>query len=500
MFCEKCGEKLEPQMIFCTACGAKVPQPEPVEETMLPLDSDNIQTEAVEVSLQSAEETLPELELEPESAPAQADTAPAEPEPVVIEPEPEILVPQTVVVEPAPAVPQPVAEQPAPIVPQPVVTPPAPAPAPTPKKEKRKKPHIVLRILLQFLSFVLCIVLAASLVATVVLADLNHLTSEGGIKQLVNAVLTPNSGPQRITPAIGAAGVHLDEASANPGFTIPNIDLDDIPEDLLNGGATEENISGLIDWIYEELQEASEEPLPITKEQVEEFVAESTVSEYVAEKLAGYADDFINGTENTTITTEEIMQLLEENTQLIEETFDVTVTEEVKQSLSKAVEKVVVENDLNTVIRVQVFETVEETIDKSVESMGMGWEDIQAMLQLISSDLVLYIAMGTCLVLMLLLCLLNFYNVPAGLTWIAVPSMLMGAILTAPLVVLKAAPELLSGLVPGNVLSIVASFANVLLPIHGAVLALGVGLLFISILWRIIRSAVRRKRRLAAAA
>lgn len=468
MFCEKCGAKLEENASFCSACGEKVVLPEPAEETVLPA-----QTEVAEEAPAATEQEVvaePMCEVEQEPAP--------QPEPVPV------FVPQP---EPVPV-----------FVAQPV---PQPAPKQVKEYKPRRKPHIVLRVLLQFLSFVLCVVLMASLLGTVVLADLNHLMSAGGIKQLLGAVLLPASAPQRVVPVVGALGVNLDDTTTVPGFTIPgDLDLGDIPDDLLTGGSSEENISSIIDWIYEEIEKASEEPLPITKEQIETFVADSTVSDFVADKLAGYADDFINGTENTQITTEEIVKLLDENAELIEQTFEVEITEEVKQQITTSVEQVVEENDLNTVIREQVFESVEQTINDSAAATGMSWEEIQPMLQLICSDAVLYTALGTCLVLMLLLCLLNFYNVPGGLTWIAVPSLLVGAILTAPLAVLQAAPELLVGLVPAQVSSIIASFAGVLLPIHGGVLALGVGMLLISIIWRIIRGSIRRKRLKAAAA
>lgn len=456
MFCEKCGAKLEEQTQFCMECGAKV-LPSELEE---PLPA---APEAEAQAPETVEEPLTEMPAEPENE------VPA--------------VPLTAEDPASEAVPEKESTQP---------------PAKQVKVYKpRKKPHIVLRILLQFLSFVLCVVLTASLLGTVVLADLNHLMSAGGIKQLINAVLVPAAAPSRVAPMVGALGVKADNASPVPGFTIPgDLELDDIPEDLLSG----QDVGSIIDWIYEELDKATEEPLPITKEQVKAFVEESTVSEFVADKLAGYADDFINGTEHTSITSEEIVDLLEENTQLIEKTFKVEITEEVKQQMTESVEKVVAETDLNTVIREQVFESVKETINESTADMGMSWEEIQPMLQLICSDMVLYSAVGTCLVLMLLLCLLNFYNVPAGLTWIAVPSILMGAILTAPLSALQAAPTLLAGAVPEQVASIIGSFAGVLMPIHSGVLLMGLALLVVSILWRAIRSAVRRNRAMAAAA
>ena len=46
----------------------------------------------------------------------------------------------------------------------------------------------------RMMSLILCLVLTVSLVATVVLADLNRVTSAGGIKQLINAVLANATG------------------------------------------------------------------------------------------------------------------------------------------------------------------------------------------------------------------------------------------------------------------------------------------------------------------
>ena len=472
MFCENCGAKLEEDARFCGVCGTKVTLPEPAES-------------------QPAPENGGQLPLEEGTAPAPEAVEP-EPagEPVLSEPVPEPvadLPPQPVVqpvyVEPPQPVAQPVYVEP----PQPVA-----APAKRPYRPK-SKPHIALRIPLQILSFILCLVLAVSLVGTVLLADLNLLMSAGGIKQLINAVLLPTAAPCHVRPAAGALGVHMDDA-AIPEFTIPgDLDISDIPSDLLNG-EDGVNIDGLVDWIYNAVEEATGEPLPVSKDQVQSFIAESTVSDFVSEKLAGYAEDFINGTETTTITTQEILDLLEENQRLMEEKFQVEITPEVKDNLSVSVENAMAETDLNAVIREQVFETVKETIDESMEETGLSWEQLQPMLQTLCSDSLLYIAIGSCLVLMLLLCLLNFYNIPGGMTWSAVPCIFMGGLLTAPLVVLQASPDLFADLMPKAVTGILASFAGVLMPIHSAVLFVGLGLLIVSIIWRAIRGAVRRSR------
>lgn len=484
MFCANCGASLENEALFCPICGEKVTQPQQPEEPVLSTEPEETVPETQPEAL-----AMPELDMEVPQPEAEDAPVPAEPMPELI-PQPPVPAPAEPVPEPAPAEPLP------PVEPLPIAPPVAPQPpvAAKPPVKKPYKPHVLLQIPLQFLSFILTLVLLVSLFATVALADLNHLMSAGGIKQLINAVLIPTSAPHHIRPAVGALGVRLDDASPIPGFTIPgdlDIGLDDIPEDIFAGGGVD--MDGLVDWIYNAVEEATGEPLPITKEQVEEFIAESTVSDFVSEKLAGYAEDFINGTENTSITTEEVLALLDENHTLLEEKFQVEITPEVKENLSSAVEDAMAETDLNTVIREQVFETVQDSIDQTMQGAGMSWEQLQPLLQSICSDATLYTAIGICVALMLLICLLNFYNIPGGLTWIAVPCLLAGTLLTLPLLLMAVAPELLVNVLPAAVSGLLASFAWVLMPFHAAVLIVGFVLLLVSVIWRSIRTSIRRR-------
>lgn len=360
---------------------------------------------------------------------------------------------------------------------------PAPVPeAPKPAKEKkpaRRKPHIALRILLQLLSFVMALVLCVALLGTVVAADLNRLISADGLKSLISAVMNPQPAPQRITGVVGAGGVLLEE----PGFTIPDLEADDIPEDILTGGGSEENISDLVGWLYEQFAGSGGEDLNITEEQVQQFVQASTVAAFMAEKLAGYAQDYISGTANTTITTDEIMGLLEENEALIKETFDIEFSQEAKEELRLSVDKMVVENDLNGTIRQEIFDVMDEVVDDSMEGL-------QELLQLGQSS-TLYTAIGICVAILLILCLLNFYNVPAGLTWASIPCILLGGLLTAALSALSMVGPMLE--LPSAATGVLLSFADLFMPIHSGLLWIGVGMLVISIVWRVIRANVRRK-------
>ena len=353
------------------------------------------------------------------------------------------------------------------------VQPPAPVYSEPPKKARRK-PHIALRIGMQFLSFVLCVILCASLLATVVLADINLLTSSGGIKQIITTLLIPSKAPHIPRPLVAAGGTQID-----PG----QIQLPEGAEDVLASGDT----NAIVDMLYSTMQDMMGEEIPITKEQVQTFVENSTVTDYIADKAAGYAEDILNGTENTQITAEELVNLVEENKALIEETFEVEITEEQMDEIKTNVTTIVEEQDINNTIRTEINKAMDSATSGS-SGTGVPLAQIMQIVRFLSQDTVLYGAIGTCVLLLLLLCGANFYNVPAGLTWAAMPCILIGGILAAPIAGLQLMP---------SVLGEFASFAplvNVLAPIHYAVPITGLVLLIGSIIWRIVRSCIRNSR------
>lgn len=385
----------------------------------------------------------------------------------------------------------------------------SPAPVqPSKPRKQRRKPHILLRILLQLLSFVLSLVLFGTVIVGAVLLDLQYMTSAGGLKRLINAIIAPShsvtavvqpetevvpEGPkEKAGPMLLITG---DTTDPTADTVIGDINMDEIPEDILTGGGTEENVGSLVDWLCDQLipEDSKSE---INKEQVQSFMEKSTVSEFVAKKLTEYADDFINGTENASITAEEIMDLLEKNEEVMKSELNIELTAEQKDQIRQSVQEMVEESDLNTTFREKVNSAASEVLEQSTESLGgLEVEDIQRILRILASGLPTVSVIGAAVVLMLLLCALNYYNVPAGLTWSAIPCILAGLLLSAPIILVKnvvntmdASSEIVSGV--GNIL---VSFVDVFAPIHYGVLILGAALLVISIVWRIIRAAVRSK-------
>jgi DNA-binding transcriptional regulator YhcF (GntR family) len=327
---------------------------------------------------------------------------------------------------------------------------------------------------MQLLSFLLSTVLGIVLIATVLLADMHTLTSSGGIKQIINAVLLPNKAPASLRPMVAAGGTVID-----PG----QIQLPDGAQDAILSGDS----NALVDILYDTMQEMLGEENPITKDQLQTFVENSTVTDFIADKAAGYAEDILSGTENTQITAEELVQLVEENKTVIEETFEIQITEEQMDEIKTNVTTIVEENDINTTIRTEINNAMDSAVSGAAGA-GVPLAEIMQIVRMLSQDTVLYMAIGACVLLLLLLCGTNFYNIPGGLTWAAVPCIFVGGILAAPVAILQLTPSILGEF---------ASFApmiNVLAVNHYAAPIIGLVLLIGSIIWRIVRSCVENNR------
>lgn len=344
-------------------------------------------------------------------------------------------------------------------------------------RHRENRPSLVLRVPLQLLSLIMSLVLTIALLGTALLLDFNRLFSAGGIKQLVSAVFT-SSGSRNsvIRPAAGALGIGM--LAEQDEFQVT------IPEDIFN----DDNSDALVDWLCEMASQAAGESVQINRDQVAEFVEQSTLTDYIADKVAGYTSDFIQETNNTEITVEELKGLLEENRELLEETFQIEFTPELQESIDKTIEKVVEEDNLNEMIHQQVFETIEEAIDSA--DTGVTVQDARSYLQLLTSKGLVWGAVGLCVVLMLLLCAANFYNLPGGLTWSSVSCIVSGLILSIPLAVLQSSPALLTDIlgIPGAITHLLTSFLSVFGLVHYGILILGIVLLLLSIAWRVVRS------------
>lgn len=445
-----------------------------MEDLDLPLE------EAPEMP-QPVPEELPETEPEAPCAPV------SEPEPLPLyDPEPQP--------EPGPVPARDPEPQSAPVL----------APEPEKPKKRRRKPHIALRILLQLLSFLLAWALFVTVLCGVALADLRQITSEAGIKKVVSALLntTAEEAPVTVLPT-PVQGVKLSSDGEDPDATADgtwgeivvdgdgtvsigdgiSIDLGAIPDDILTGGGSDSNVSNLVDWLYDQVESSADADLKFSREELQDFVQESTVADYLSEKLAGFAEDFINGTDSTDFTADEIMDLLKENERLMKKKLDVELSDQQWAEVESAVEQLVEENNIGETVRTKVYDAIDSALEETTGG-EFGREDLQILLQALVSDGLFYGVVAVAVALVALLCLLNYYNVPGGLTWAAMFTLLAGAVVSLPLAL---AQELGALYAEHALAGTLLSFLDVFKPIHYGVLILGGGLLAVSVIWRILR-------------
>lgn len=369
---------------------------------------------------------------------------------------------------------------------------------------KAKKPPFLIRTVFQLVSLIIYIILCVSLLATALLTDIRLLTSSGGIESILQHVL---SSGQDAPPPTTDAGMHSSRLtllssteSSSDDYTIDENGNIIGPDGSILGNVNDpENQQGtqipadiltssdaLTDYLYALAQQMLGEDIPVTAEQLQTFIEESTITEFVAEKASSLVDDVLSGTEVTTITAEDIMALVEENQQLIEETFQVELTDEMKQEISLSVKEALGDEDLAEQLRSEVSETMQEPVPGL---NGMTVSQLLATVQELSQPFVLILACVLCFALMALLWGLNYYNVPKGLRWSASACTTAGTVLAVPVAILQFFPSLLAQQMPetAELLSVFSGAATVLAPVHYGILVLGVALYVFAALWRILK-------------
>ena len=340
-----------------------------------------------------------------------------------------------------------------------------------------RRPHIVLRIFMKTACILLAIVLAAGITATVLLSDAQHMTSSDGINQLITALITAAPAKTEALPTVR-----------------PAPQLNTLSTGAAAAETTEGNASQLVELLYNSLIKDTEYAADFSLDDLQEFVAGTpAVTEFLADKAASYIDDFINDTHNTQITADELIVLLEECAPVLEEKFDFTLSEEDKEALRDTLEEQIEESKINDVIGSVWREEMSAIMN---ETIGFDLSVIQQGMQFFLSNELLYACIGVCLLLAVMMCLLSYYNLPAGLSWVAGSCIAAGAVVSLPLAALQFGPELLAMYVPQitPIASFLSTFLGGFALLHYGIFVGGVVLLIAATTWRIIVFAVRKKR------
>ena len=327
----------------------------------------------------------------------------------------------------------------------------------------QKKAPLLLRLPLRILSAVGSLVLVVCLLATALLLDLRILTSHETLKSVLTDVAATASSQSKPGAQASPYAVKLTTTEIPP-------EAGNALEDYLRNG----DMTGLIEEI---LEIASGQDIEVDVQQVTRFLQDSTVMDYVTQKVFSYADDIIHGTANTVITTEEVMQLLEENQPLIEETFEVEITPEMKEELQVQLRQAVEEDDLNGTIH----QTIAEVAQTPVTIPGIGTVTVSEILETVrhlTETRYLTMALALCVALMLVLLALSYYNLSVGVRRCGNACITVGTPLALFSLFVRFGGNVMARFLDGSADAVTAAQSTLspLEPVHYGLLLLGIGL------------------------
>lgn len=307
------------------------------------------------------------------------------------------------------------------------------------------------RILLAIASILLCLLLFVSTVVTIIVADVRLVTSKDGLQTIITQALFPSSAPVRLPTSGLAVG--------RPAGYLAETDFGN------------EAQSAIVDAVYGMLTEQFGDELPISQEQVSQFLDESTLPEFLSEKVAGIVNDIYTGSNTTTITKEEVVDLLKENAPIIEDQLGVVIRESEIEIIGDWVEES------------NVMDTVQEQISQitgmappakpnapgdgssgssssgsassgSVPSGSevisglmnggddseIGLPELLAVVRTLTSVTALLICIGVCLLLTGLLFLTHWGRPFAAMRTAGIPVMIAGIVISIPSILALAVP------------------------------------------------------------
>lgn len=192
----------------------------------------------------------------------------------------------------------------------------------------------------------------------------------------------------------------------------------------------------------------------VSDKQIQGFIEDSTVMEFLAEKASAFVSDLYNGTDEFKITKKEVTTLLRENADVIEEHFDVQISDHSVQELSDWM----VDDEVLEKISPSALKNENEAV---FYSLNIGFS---------------YFTMAILLALVLL-CLvgMGFNDLSKGAMGAGIVFIIIGALFTAFALVLAGLPGILNAIIGQNLISTMAmKFLLSNLVIFVSILLLGV--------------------------
>lgn len=286
---------------------------------------------------------------------------------------------------------------------------------------------IVGKILLAIISVLLCIALFATTLVTMLVADVRVATNKDNLTNLLKQTLSAPTQQMQLGPVTAAAGT-------------------DFQFDLSG------NLSGqLVEYAYNVMQEESGGEMTIGLEDMQAFVEDSTIKDFLAEKAASIVSDIYTGESTTTITGAEIHQLINENTTVIKEHFEIEIPAEAVAEIATMIEEVPVikqiqEQGVAAVILSSgnPVSPDEEGGDPGIQAPNLSQMDSPAAIleavRFYTSTTALLLCIGACAVLIGLLFLCAWNKPYKAMIYAGVPVFLAGSLFLVPTLIAWLAP------------------------------------------------------------
>ena len=249
----------------------------------------------------------------------------------------------------------PVAEMPQPVL---VAERPSWGVNPAPEKPAKKPMKIHRNFGIALLSFLLTLALFVSLLSGLLIVGLRSSVSEQGCKAIVKDIITDD-------------------------------ELLDMPVSELTGEGGSATVS---EWIVESIERETEGNLDIDDDALEEYLEESGLIDLLCEKIGGSVSKTFTGTGDTTLKTKELRQALRKDRRLIEKHFGVDLPDESIDAVVEEIEKS------------GAIEELEVNLIGSVE------KEITDVTQKVFGEGTITFAFLISAALILLICLLNRFN------------------------------------------------------------------------------------------
>ena len=194
---------------------------------------------------------------------------------------------------------------------------------------KQKKLSLGARFGLSVASLFLGLLLFFTAIATALVADVQIVMSKDGIAGIIRTVM---SAPAHVRPnapiTIGAEGGLRVAPRIQRTYQMPHREEP--------GNVAASLTDQVIGMFYQEMGNMFGEEMTFTQEEFVDMVNGSTVKDYIVDKTASLITDYFNDEVTTTFEPEEVVQLIQENSALIESITGAPIPDDIAEQVAKA--------------------------------------------------------------------------------------------------------------------------------------------------------------------